>query len=355
MRGVVVAFVVTRVALAIAVIVAVTSFATGPRPFCLDVSRVPLLNGLACWDAAGYVDIARAGYAGAGRENLAAYFPLYPLLMHIGGAVFGGSDEAYIAAGVVVSNVALFVAVIALAGLAARRLNDGSSGYTAAGFLMFPTTIFLSAVYADSLFIALAVTAGVAAEQRRWWRSGLLATAAALTRPFGVVAIVPLAVGLWRARAFRGGVTVAIAPAALALWLAYLYTFTGDPFVVFHGYTSGFTPRGPLQSFTDLLDPSVYGFPWFVAALFVLSAVLVAVSWRVAEAEYAAYATGMLLVIAAAGSLTSSMRYELSLYPAFVALGWVTRTRAIGVAWLSASALVALLFAAMFALGYWVG
>ncbi len=168
----------------------------------------------------------------------------------------------------------------------------------------------------------------------------------------------PLAIAFWRARrrvpAWQA-VTVLLAPVALALWVAYLYVVTGDPLVILHGYTSGFEPRHPLQALTDLFDPSVYNFPWFVGGLFALFVALVVASWRIAGPEMAAYATAMIVVSVAAGSLTSSMRYELSIYPAFIALASLTRTRATQVAWGTLTTLLAVLFAAMFALSFWVG
>lgn len=99
----------------------------------------------------------------------------------------------------------------------------------------------------------------------------------------------------------------------------------------------------------------MYGFPWFVAGLFALFVVLVARSWRVAGAPLAAYTTAMLAVIGAAGSLTSSMRYEMSIYPAFIVLAALTRVRALAMGWLAVSATLATVFAAMYALYHWVG
>ncbi|HUQ42340.1 MAG TPA: hypothetical protein VM052_07550, partial [Candidatus Limnocylindrales bacterium] len=224
--------------------------------------------------------------------------------------------------------------------------------------LMFPTTIFLSALYADSLFISLAAASALATQRRRWWSSGALAAAAALARPFGIVSVIPLCVALWRERATAPRVSVlaiVLPPAAIALWEAYLYAVTGDPLAVLHGYTSGFTPQPPLQAFTDLLDPSVYGFPYLVAGAFALFVALTVIAWRVTDRGLAAYATVMMLVIGGAGSLTSSMRYELSVFPAFIALGDALRSRSLNSVWVAVSALLAIFFAAMFALRSWVG
>jgi hypothetical protein len=99
----------------------------------------------------------------------------------------------------------------------------------------------------------------------------------------------------------------------------------------------------------------VYGFPWFVAGLFALFVALTVVCWRRTSAGLAAYATLMMLVLGAAGSLASSMRYELSIFPAFIALAKVTERPVLRIGWMILSLSLALLFAGMFALSYWVG
>src|SRR4029079_9154843 len=79
-----------------------------------------------------------------------------------------------------------------------RELASRSVWY----MLIFPTSFFLSAVYAESLFLVMALGAIYAARRERWLFAGLLGAGAALTRPFGVVVAVPLAVELlmqWRA------------------------------------------------------------------------------------------------------------------------------------------------------------
>ena len=353
MREIVAMFLATRIALLATVLTAVASLP--PAAVAVTVSSVPLLNALAQWDGAAYLYIAQHGYGGENYTNYTAYFPLYPALMRLGGALLGGSDDAALISGVLVANASTVAALAALLRLGSheRRTLVTAGVY----ILVFPTTIFLSAVYADALFLVLAIASAVAAERRAWLPSGGLAAAAALTRPFGGLVVLPLALALWQTRTFtpRAIVAIAGAPLAFAAFVAYLYALTGDPLAVLHGYSSGFTPRGPFQSITDLFDPTVYGFPWFIGAMLVLSVVLVALTWRLTSLPLAAYATALLLVIVFAGSLASSMRYELLLYPMFIALATIVRGGIPRLVWLLASALVAAVFAAMFALSYWVG
>ena len=359
MRQVVVLFLVTRAALLITVLATVANLPPARCPICVDISANPLLAALAHWDAEAYVDVATVGYEGAAHATNAAYSPLFPLLMRALGTLFGGSTDALIVGGVLVANAALVVGLVALTRLAATRVDGPSAMRAATYVLVFPTTIFLSAPYAESLFIAFAILSALEAQRARWWRSGAYAALAALTRPFGALALLPLAFAAWRARRTGGAAAlapVALAPLAFLGWSAYLWAISGDPLQVVHVYAAwGSAPRSPLGAIADLFDPAVYGFPWVVLGLFALFIGLAAASWRVAGPEFGAYSIAMLLVVASSGSLTSSMRYELAIFPAFIVLGVVTRRPALRFTWLAASAALALLFTAMYALQFWIG
>lgn len=359
MRPVVAAFIVTRAALALTLLGALATFTPAQCPFCTDTSTNALLAALTRWDAAAYIDIARHGYTGAADPTNAAYWPLYPLLTRVGGLALGGSVDAYIVSGLIVANVALIAALVALVRLATERVGSTAAVRSALYLLVFPTTVVLSATYAESLFLALAVGSALFAQRRRWWWSGVLATLAALTRPFGMLAIIPLAFALWTARTTAPRVAwLAIlgAPAAFLTWVGYLYAISGDPLRFMHVYAAwGASARTPLDAFTDLFDRSVYGFPWFTLVFFVAFVALTVASWRIAGPDLGALATALLLVLASSGSLTSSMRYELAMFPAFITFGALVRTKIGHLVWIVASTVIALVFTSMYALWLWIG
>lgn len=359
MRQVVAAFVITRVAIAAVMVVALSRFAPAQCDFCQDTTANPLLAALTRWDASAYLDIAMNGYVGAGHETNAAYSPLYPALVRLGGLVLGGSTDAFIVAGAVTANAALACALSCLVALATPRIGERAAVRAAIYVLVFPTTAVLSALYAEPLFLALAIGSALAADRRRYRSAGALAALAAVTRPFGALAAIPLAVALWRDRATAprsAWLSLAAAPAASAAWAAYLYAISGDALRVVHVYAAwGAAPRTPIQAFTDLFDARVYGFPWFVLGLFLLFTLLTITSWRVAGRDLGALATALLLVLASSGSLTSSMRYELAIFPAFMTLGALTGHPLPRLLWMTVSACLALVFTAMYALWLWVG
>ena len=354
-RSVLTPFVVSRLLTAIVALAAVALF---PSPTtCPDVCHPSgnlLLDAATRWDAKAYVDIAHDGYGVVPANN--AYFPLYPLLMRVGATVLGGSDDAYLVAGVLISNLALLVALAYLARLVPID-HEASAGTRAALYLLvFPTSVFLSVVYPESLLIALSIGAVYHAREGEWLPSAALGVLAALTRPFiGAAVALPIAIEVFQRSGPRAALASA-APAAVALiaWMAVLWGITGDPKAVLTAEENwGVGPSLPFKAFTDLFDPNVYGFPYIVLGSTLFIGVLVLISWRLLRPSLAAYATVVFLISVATGSLTSSPRYYLSIFPAFIVLGIVARGWT-GLAYIAVGAAISAVFTAMYALWYWV-
>ena len=335
MRGVLVPFLLTRALVAV-VALAATALVP-PSAICrnaCDASSIAILNVAARWDGDPYLTIAREGYR-ADAPSHVEYFPLYPFLMRMGGGLFG-SDDAYLAAGVVISNLALFAALVYLARSVMLDHDAKTATRAAVYLLVFPTTYH--------------------ARRQEWLLAGALAALAALTRPFGAVVALPLAMeALRRPVAVRGLAATLLAPAAFFAWLAVLWLITGDPRALLTAQAQwGGRPGLSLQAFADLFDPAIYGFPYFVFALTVLIGALVVISWRVLRPSLAAYATVVFLVAISTGSLTSAPRYYLAVFPAFMALAAIAPPW-LGRAYVALGATIGMVLTAMFVQWYWVG
>jgi hypothetical protein len=355
LRAVFAPFVLTRILTAIALLASVALFSSPTS--CPDVchpSTNPLLDAATRWDAKAYVDIAHDGYGAVPANN--AYFPLYPFLMRVVATLLGGSDDAYLLAGVLITNLALLVALIYLVGLVAID-HDVAAGTRAALYLLvFPTSVFLAVVYPESLLIALSIGAVYHARRGEWLPAALLGALAALTRPFiGAAVALPIAIEAYRRSGPRAAIAAA-APAAAALvgWLVVLWRVTGDPKAILTAEANwGVGPSFPFHAFIDLFDPKVYGFPYFVLAFTLFIGALVVFSWRLLRPSLASYATAVFLISVATGSLTSSPRYYLAVFPAFVVLALVARGWA-SLAYVAVGAAIGVVFTAMYALWYWV-
>ena len=175
--------------------------ATGllPRGTTVGVPGWPVTQPSAGWhflftayerqDALWYLRIASQGYRP--DDNSAAFFPLYPVLVHGVGWLLG---DRWLLSAYVVSGLALLAGLMVLYRLTATELSETAARRTVLYVCLFPTGFFLFAPYTEALFLALSVGCLYAARRRRWALAGLLAAAAALTRSQGVLLAVPLAV-----------------------------------------------------------------------------------------------------------------------------------------------------------------
>ncbi|KOV17151.1 integral membrane protein [Streptomyces sp. XY413] len=201
-------------------------------------SRRPmsLLSPWQRWDWSFYFHIAKDGYFpdGAGPwtigwDNREAFLPGFPLALRAVHTVV----PSWAASGALISFVAGGVAVVALARIARGLLGDHEAGRRAATFLLVsPCAVFLAAGYTESLFLALALPAWLAAQRRNWAAASVLACLACSVRVTGLFLAAALALHFLltaRTRAARRSAPWLFLPAlAPVLHSWYLHSWTGD-------------------------------------------------------------------------------------------------------------------------------
>ena len=141
------------------------------------------------WDAIWFLAIAGDGYDDG---PTAAFFPLYPFALR----ALGGSALA----GILLSTACFLVALVALRKLTEIELGAEAGRWTVWALAFSPMAFFFSAVYSESLFLALTVGSVLAARQDRWAWAGILGGLAAVTRSTGVAVAFALVL-----LAFAGG------------------------------------------------------------------------------------------------------------------------------------------------------
>jgi hypothetical protein len=147
-----------------------------------------LVSPLARWDSVWYLAIASGGYDHAARRT--AFYPVYPLLIRIFGTVF----RSDLVAGVVVSLVCFAIGLVLLHRLVTLELGEENANVCVTLIAFSPMSFFFSAVYTESLFLALSVGCIYMARRGRWWVAGLLGGVAAASRNTGMLLAVPLLV-----------------------------------------------------------------------------------------------------------------------------------------------------------------
>jgi hypothetical protein len=333
------------------------------------------------WDGEWYRLIAERGYRGADlyvaerREEAAGrfvayapgdstgFFPLYPLLLRLLGLL----GIPTLAGGVLVANLALVAALRLLRDLA--RLDEGDEAAERAvwALLCFPTSFFLSAVYAESLMLACLLGSLRAARAGRPLVAGGLAALCALSKPTGILVLLPLLDELVVVNRDRTIAGLSRAAAALAMpcvavgaYMLYCRQLYGDPLAFLvrqerwrHGALSG-----PWRAFLLYLEsPRLHDAHHSTIDLVMALLCLAAIPWMFLRLRrsYALYGAAAIL-LPLGSTLWSFSRFAAAIFPLHLLIGALTaRSNARFAGYLAIAAPLAGFFMALYAAWWWVG
>jgi hypothetical protein len=206
------------------------------------------------WDSVWYLAIANGGYDHEPART--AFFPLYPMVVRGLGVVIG-SD---LIAGVIISLLCFGIALVVLYRLVAIELDGTLARVTVMLIAFCPMAYFFSAVYSESLFLALSVGCILQARLGRWGSAGALGALAAASRNSGITLLVPLVLlflygpradrpeptAIWRTAPARlrpllpryrlepALAWAALVPAGVGAYIGWLALKTGDGLAPFH-------------------------------------------------------------------------------------------------------------------------
>ena len=176
-------------------------------------------------DALWYEKIATVGYSV--HDMTTQSFPLLPVLMRLLSLATGMHP---VAAGIVVSEVSLLLALFLLHRLLLPDFGPDVANRSLVYLSLFPTAFFLHGPFTESLMLALVMGSFFLVSRGHWGWAAATAYLAGLTRPQGVVLGVALAVDYLLAgdtfrhwRAFRRGAGPALR--SLVLLVAPLLGF----------------------------------------------------------------------------------------------------------------------------------
>ena len=293
------------------------------------------------WDAGWFIAIARHGYD---NPQAAAFFPLYPLVVHAVAFV----TRSEVAAGMLVS----FAAAAGAAALLWRLSRSRDAVLLVA---LYPAAFVFTAPYSDALFLVLALASFHAAARGRPVAAGVFGGLAVACRLLGLALLPALVILLWR----RGPLRLApllLLPAAVGAYMLYLHEHFGDAFAFAHAegvyWLRHTPPLGPLQGLWDALrsgeqglaqlvlhlPPGRYGAAeqfaiWNVVYLLLLAAAawLTWVAWRRLGPAYGVYSLATLVIVLSSPAdvvpLVSLPRFLLADFPLFLALADVLAGR----------------------------
>ena len=302
-------------------------------------------------DSNWFIGIAQHGYERNGGE---VFYPLYPLgLAGVGRAL----DGEYVVAGILVSLACGAAAFVLLYRLALPRLGELGAKRALLYLAVFPMSLFLQAVYSESMYLLLAVAAFLLAERGRWLPTGFVIGLAILTRVAGIALLPAIALLAWRAPNRRRALaSLALAPVIAALYPLWLQLSLHAPRAEYTneaGWNRHFSAVGPLGGLWDSIRASWAGVeqlvtgdrthrfwtgshsdPLYVAthnledaAFFLAFAWLGIIAWRRFGAPYGLFVLASLAIPLSVPHLgyplLSMPRFCLTLFPAFLALASV--------------------------------
>ena len=348
------------------------------------------------WDGLWYSYIADSGYGG-GMEAKAAFWPLFPWLMDLGNRATGWPVETV---GYLIANVSFVAALALLYRLVSIDFDQPVARRTVVALAFFPTALFFSAVYTESLFLLTVVGALLAARLGNWGVAGVVGALAGLTRSYGVLLLLPFAVLFlqergWHPRGwFPRAIPVAFPAIGPAVFGWHLDRLHGDP-LLFSNVQEQWNryPSNPIATLrcgiegcfalNGKSDGAEWGWVGTLAASPTWST-LTARDFRVQVADsdtLELVGTVLFLGLAAIGlrrlplylsvfaipglliplyqpsqvhALMSMPRFGLTLFPLFIVLALLLGRRGLALPALAVSTLLLILLTAQFAQWYWV-
>jgi hypothetical protein len=319
---------------AVVLAVALVVDAVGPRGYVGHDERTHAFGLLVSWDGHWYKRIAEGGYLLLpGRQSDPAFFPLFAVFLRAGHAV----GLSYEAAGLLVANVTLLVALYAFHALARELLGESLARRATVYVALFPAGYVFSMIYPQSFVLAAICFAGLAGLRGRWGWAAVWAAAGALARPEGAFVALPLLTLAWQGRRARTplengfALGAVVAPlAALASYPLYLAYVLHDPLA----WSEAQSRWGRQFSLTGIVDASrelpaaVSQSAWVLrdlGALAVYLILLVLARRAGAPLAWQLAALAVVAVPAFSGSFNSIARFGLLAPAAFWGLAWLGR------------------------------
>jgi Gpi18-like mannosyltransferase len=328
------------------------------------------------WDSQYYIDIAKNGYWFRPEHQAnVAFFPVYPLLMHLVGNY---TDGNVVLAGFIISNVAFYIALIFLYLLTELELDSESAKRTVFYMALFPTSFFFSSVYTESTFLMLSVATVYFSRRHLWVPAALIGMLAAATRNLGVLlwALVMwewLRAQGWSLKTFhkkeswislwQGArlhwfeiINICIIPLGLLLYMVFLQVNFERPLAFIETQAAwGRQNIGPVAVIsksikilvTSDINKGWMTNTWNLASLLLFLGLVPLIWWKLGEG-YAIYVLIMLLVPSASAT-GSIIRYVLTSFPAFMFLGWWGKNESVDRTLMGSLAVFLGMFATIFA------
>ncbi len=283
------------------------------------------------WDGHWYLDVVRDGYPHHIMPNVtyfvsdarAAFFPLYPRLVHyLDNVIPGGPVTVALAV-----NVLLGAAFIYLIGVIAKNLFDVKTSEKAMIIAaLFPGSFVLNWAYSEALLLTLACLCFLALSKKMWLWAGIFAALGTACRPNGIALVAACAVAsliaIRQDREWKSLIAPLLSPIGFVGFMAFLMHHTDENFAWFRVQSqawkegTSFGATAVSRTFDFILNPT--GSPTSVltaASMFAMILALIAL-WKFRiPAMYTAYTAVVLALMLIPATVTARPRFLFTAFP----------------------------------------
>ncbi len=316
------------------------------------------IDGWVRWDSMWYEAIVNPNprFLPSGHST-ANFFPLYAWvswLVSLPLRAVLDHERAFYVGGLIVSSAAFFLGLKAVTRLTTHLAGADVAVKTVWLIAVFPFSFFLTAVYADALYFALAAWSLTLAYESRWRAACALATLAATTRIPGLALFPAILLEYLRrndfdVRSLRKEIPSLLMLAAGPVMIGAYYEWRyGDPLAFLYARQQGWNRA---SGFTALQRDYRYFFSaslfscsgigdclrefeptrkllgiWYVA-LVPFSLVLATYAWRTIGAGLTTWVV-LSVLMALVNGLDGTGRFTAVLFPVFIGMALLLRTRA---------------------------
>ena len=283
------------------------------------------------WDGHWYLDVVRDGYPHHIMPNVtyfvsdarAAFFPLYPRLVHyLDNVIPGGPVTVALAV-----NELLGAAFIYLIGVIAKNLFDVKTSEKAMIIAaLFPGSFVLNWAYSEALLLTLACLCFLALSKKMWLWAGIFAALGTACRPNGIALVAACAVAsliaIRQDREWKSLIAPLLSPIGFVGFMAFLMHHTDENFAWFRVQSqawkegTSFGATAVSRTFDFILNPT--GSPTSVltaASMFAMILALIAL-WKFRiPAMYTAYTAVVLALMLIPATVTARPRFLFTAFP----------------------------------------
>ncbi len=333
------------------------------------------------WDSEWYIKIAQTGYDfSETAQSSVNFFPFYPWLIgslsHIIPDFKTVKNSNYILSGFIISVMSLLIVIGVLYNLFRDKWGVEVAENAILAMLTFPTSFFFTAVYTESVFLLFSVLLFYFCKRKKFVWAALTGFFAALTRPVGVLLIIPYSIELVYSRKlitknqfYIGLCSLLFITLGLFWYMVLLTSHYGRPFAFIEaaqkwgrGKPAEITSWG---NYTNLLKYLNYEYYFSESSrahlaletLFLIFGIVFSIVLIIdRNISYGIWALVSVLFPLSNGILLSQGRYSVVVFPLFLSLAKViTGNKFLTFGYFTTSVLVLSLETILFVNGHWAG